>query len=250
MSKLIQKLIRTSKGSGQSLGFRATSDVSDRSLTLVAALDQDGLHQGIEEVFDAGADAVIAVIDENAAESIAQVHPAVGDLLWGLWLGDCGDEQLKNIVDLGADFLVFDPANVAASVLLQSEIGKILLIEPSYDNMFLGIAGHMPVDAVVVKVARGNDYVSVEDAVRCQLVASLTRKPLLADISLGIEDKGLMALWEVGVDGIVVRGEVGQVAESLKSIVEKVKQLPPRGNIFSRAVMLSMPGAGLEKDED
>ncbi|MDY6835565.1 MAG: hypothetical protein SVY53_12270 [Chloroflexota bacterium] len=250
MSKLIQKLVRTSKGVGQSLGFKTTSNMTESSLTLVAALDQYHIRKGIGEVFDAGADAVMATINEDKAESMNQIRTAMGDLLWGMWLSEGGDESLKDIVDVGADFLAFDGNNVAASVFQHDEMGKILLIEPSYDNMYLGIVGHMPVDAVVVQVARGNDYVSVEDVVRCRLVASLTGKPLLVDVGSGVEGEGLIALWEVGTDGIVVRGDVGEVVESLRNITDNAKQLPIRRNSISKSATLSMPSVEMEKDED
>jgi hypothetical protein len=61
-----------------------------------------------------------------------------------------------------------------------------------------------------------------------QRLANLVVKPLLVTAPLNLAPGELKALWEAGVDGLVVAAGDGELAARLKELRQSVSELPPR----------------------
>ena len=132
MSRFIDKLNQVSKAMPQPMGFGVAQPVSpELKLLLIASLAQANVDGLAEHV--AGADAGLLTIStlSSGAKTLQEICQVVSDIPWGVWLRDIDRGEIKQIVKVGCDFVVFPAANTSLAILQDDEVGKILQVEAS-----------------------------------------------------------------------------------------------------------------------
>ena len=225
MSRFINKLNQVSQAVPQAMGFRATKPVSQKpKMLLIVSLAQanvDGLADYV-----AGADAGLLHISKlsSGAKTLQKVSQVVSDIPWGGWLGDIGREGIEQMVEAGFDFVVFPAANTSLAILQSDKVGRILQVEASLAEGLLRAVDELPIDAVFIASEQEEEpFLTWHHLMVFQRFADLLTKPLLASVPSNVAADELLALWEAGVDGVVVG--VGKAVGRLQELRQLIDQL-------------------------
>ena len=222
MSRLIDKLNRVSQTVPQPMGFTVAQPVSPKpKLLLIASLTQvnvDGLADYV-----AGADGGLLHMHQSSeAKALQEVSQAISNIPWGVWLRDSGQPEIKQIMKAGCDFVVFPAAKTSLAILQNEAVGRILEVEASLSDGLLRAIDALPVDAVLIADELREDYfLTWHHLVLFQRFANLLTKPLLVSIPSNVTANELQALWEAGVDGVIVEVEAGRVSK-LRQAIDKL----------------------------
>ena len=225
MSRFIDKLNQISRAVPQPMGFRARQSVPLKpKMLLVASVAQASAGNLADYV--AGADAGLLHISKasSGAKTLQKICQAVPDIPWGGWLRDIGREGIEQTTDVGFDFVVFPAAGTSLAILQNDKVGKVLQVEASLTEGLLRAVDELPIDAVFIASEQEEGYfLTWHHLMVFQHLADLLTKPVLASVPLNVAANELLALWEAGVDGIVVG--VGEVAGRLKELHQMIAQL-------------------------
>lgn len=218
MSKLIDKLRQTSRGSSQPLGFRgAAAPAAGTSPTLVLIADLADAAPGTVADEEERAHAVLLSAPDSDATA------SLGDVPWGASLTTGGEEELADLKSRGCDFVLFDPHSAPPALLREEDLGKVVQVDPSLADGLLRVIGRLAVDAVLVD---GDDQLSLHRLMVCQHVASLAHKPLVTRVPLDATAEALEELRDAGVAAVLVRPGARD-KQALSRLRETVDSLPP-----------------------
>ena len=248
MSRFIDELNRVSEAVLQPIGFRTAQPVSDKpKMQLIASLAQANIEDLARYV--AGANAGLLRIPKlsSGAKALQKVSQAVSHIPWGGRLGDSGHEAIKQIVKAGWDFVVFPAANTSLAILQIDEVGKILEVEVSLSEGLLRAVNELPVDAVLIAGEQEREYfLTWHHLMLFRHFADLLSKPLLVSIPSNVTANELQALWEAGVNGVVIKVGVEQPTgrlQELRQAIDKLTFPPPHKR---RKVEALLPHIGEE----
>ena len=255
MSRFVDKLNQVSQAVPQPMGFRAAQLGSPiPRMLLIASLPQanvDGLADYV-----AGADAGLLPISKlsSGAKTLKEVYQVVSDIPWGGWLRDIGRGEINQVVKAGCDFVVFPEASALLAVLQNDEVGKILQVEVSLSEGLLRAVDELPVDGVLIAGEQESDYfLTWHHLMIFQRFADLLTKPLLVGVPSNVTANELQALWEAGVDGVVVEVEVDQPAGRLNELRQVINELtfPLRKRVKAEVLLPYIGGkTGVETEEE
>ena len=227
MSRFIDRLNRVSQAVLQPIGFGTRQASSPKpKIQLVASLSQ----KNVESLADcvAGADAGLLRISKSSSgvKALQEVSQAISDVPWGVWLEDSGQEEIKQVLEAGCDYVVFPTSSSPQEMLRNEDVGKILEIEASLSEGLLRAINELPVDAVLVASEQREGYIITwQHLMLFRRFADLLTKPLLVPVPSSVTAGELQALWEVGVDGVVVGVKAGQPAGGLKDLSQVIDKL-------------------------
>ena len=227
MSRFINKLNQLSRAELQPIGFRRTQPVSSKpKMQLVAGLAQENAESLAGYV--AGADAGLLHISKlsSGAKILQKISQAMSDIPWGGWLEGGGQAEIKQMTKVGCDFVVFPATNTPLAILQNDEVGKILEVEASLDEGLLRAVNELPIDAVLIAGERREGYfLTWQHLMLFQRFADLLTKPLLVAIPSNVTDNELQAVWEAGVNGVIVEVTVEQPQDRLKELRQVIDKL-------------------------
>ena len=225
MSRFIDKLNQTSLAVPQPMGFKAAPLASLKpKMLLVASLAEANVESLADYV--AGADAGLLLISKlsSGVKTLKKMSQAVSGIPWGGWLRNIGSREIEQMVKVGCDFMVFPAATTLLAVVQNEEVGKILEVETSLSEGLLKVVDELPVDAVLIGGEK-KEGLTWHHLMLFQRFADLLTKPLLASIPAEVTANELQALWEAGVDGVIVEvgveQPVGRVSE-LRQMIDKL----------------------------
>ncbi|MFC2003244.1 hypothetical protein ACFLV4_04805 [Chloroflexota bacterium] len=222
MSKLIDKLNLASQAAPQPMGFRARQPSPTKPAMLLIATFTKANVDGLAD-YVAGADGGLWHISPGLeAKAFHKVSKSLPDIPWGWWLDVGSEEELGNISKLGGDFVVFPAASTPLAIPQDDEVGKILQVEASLSEGLLRTIDDLPIDAVLLT---SDPFLTWHHLMLFQRAARLLAKPLLATTPSNVAANELQALWEAGVDGIVVEVEVGKPAGRLNELHQILNEL-------------------------
>ncbi|MFC1925323.1 hypothetical protein ACFLW2_01340 [Chloroflexota bacterium] len=204
MSRLIKRLRQVSESVAPSLGFKTASTSPAQTMLLIATLPKSDASQ-IAEIADAGIDAVLVRSRELAEElqTLRQMSDSIGDIPWGVWPDVMTGEDIKELCNMGGDFITF-AAPEAPAALLGEEIGKVIKLSPPLDDGLIRTINQLPIDAVLLDFRGEGESITVSHLMDCQRLAGSIHKPLMVAIEQMPDDKEIQALWEAGVNGVVI----------------------------------------------
>ncbi len=261
MSRLIEKLTQVSKDAPQPMGFKAAHPVSSKPpMLLVARLTQI---ENIDNLADSvtGADVVLLSIAKGAPKDTAllKIARSLSDIPWGSWLEDTSEKRIKMIAKSGGDFIVFPTASAVLAADQGDKTGKILQVQSSLNEGLLKAVNNLPVDAVlVVSEQEKESSLTWHHLMVLQRFINILTKPLLASMPSNVTYHELKALWEIGVDGVVVEVSARQPSaklEKLRQEINRLASLPPRKRIKTMALIPHVSGdpetaADIEEDDE
>ncbi|MFC1984440.1 hypothetical protein ACFLU0_00275 [Chloroflexota bacterium] len=227
MSQFIDKLNQASRAVPQAMGFRTAQPVSGKSrILLIASLA--GASAGDLVDYVVGADAGLLRIPKlsSRAKTLKEISQAVPDIPWGGWLKYTDKGKMKQVARTGCDFLVFPAADTPLTLPQNDEVGKILEVEPSLSEGLLRAVNELPIDAVLIAGEQEREhFLAWHHLMLFQHFADSLTKPLLASTPQNVTADELQALWNAGVNGVVIEVEVGQPIDRLKKLRQVIDKL-------------------------
>jgi len=227
MSSFIDKLNQFSRVVPQSMGFRRAQLVSGKpKILLIASLAEASIGSLTDYV--AGADAGLLRIPKSnsGTKTLKEISQAAPDIPWGGWLRNTDQDRIKQPTKTSCDFVVFPAANTPLAILQSDEVAKILEVESSLSEGLLRAVNELPIDAVLITAEQEEDYrLTWHHLMLFQRFANLLTKPLLVSIPPNVTANELQALWEAGVDGVVIEVGAGQPADRLKKLRQAIDKL-------------------------
>jgi hypothetical protein len=211
------------------MGFRtARSTAPAPKILLIAGLGREEI-EGPAGALDGAHAALIRFAGAAPTQKVSQQIPAsLPDIPWGFSLEDESDKKASALIKAGADFMVFPASSQLTTVPEDEKLGKILQVEASMDNGLLRAVNDLPVQAVMVAdTFESGDSLVWHQLMIYQHLANFIAKPLIVPVPASITEAEVKALWDTGVDGIIVTVETAG-AEGLKTLRHAVDNLPPR----------------------
>lgn len=225
MSRFIDKLNRLSRPEPQPMGFGTKQPTSPKpKIQLVASLTQESAESLTDYV--AGADAGLLRISKpgSGAQTLQKISQAMPDIPWGGRLQGSSLGKIKQTAKVGGDFVVFPAVNTPLVLLQNDEVGKILEVEASLGEGLLRAVNELPIDAVLI-TGKERDFLTWQHLMLFQHFADLLTKPLLVSIPSNVAAGELQALWEAGVDGVVIEVTAGQPQDRLRELRRVIDKL-------------------------
>ena len=246
MSRLIDKLERVLKAVPQPMGFRAAQSASPKpQVLLIASLTPT---DNVDTLADyvAGADAVMLRITKSSpgAKALQKIARSLPDIPWGGWLGDIDKKRVGTMANAGCDFVVFPAVSAVSAIPQNDKVGKVLQVDSSLTDGLIRALNELPVDAVLT-TAEQEDSLTWHHLMLFQRFTNLLTKPLLVSIPSNVTANELKALWEAGVDGVVVEASLGQPVNRLKELRQVISDLaflPPRKRRKAEALLPHISG--------
>lgn len=230
MSRLIDELNRVARATTQPIGFRAAHPASSKpQILLIASLAQIGDADRLADGVD-GADAVLLRLAKShlTANKLQKIAASLPDTPWGSWLENIDARKMETLVEAGCDFVAFPAASRVSAIPQDDKVGKILQVEASLGEGLLRAINDLPVDAVLAADAPEADGpMAWHHLMHFQRLANLLAKPLLVPVPLNVTASELKALWETGVDGVVVEADTSKPG-ALRDLRRAISELPPR----------------------
>ena len=157
--------------------------------------------------------------------------------------------DIKQILKVGCDFIVFPSANTPLAIPQNDEVGKIVEVESSLSEGLLRAVNELPIDAVLIIGEQGEGYfLTWQHLMLFRRFADLLTKPLLVSIPSNVMAGELQALWEAGVEGVVVEITAEQSQDRLKELRQIIDGLAfPSPYRRGKAEPL-LPNTGREPD--
>lgn len=249
MSRLIEKIKKQSEAPQIQMGFRRTLPTSTPpSILLMAKVNIDEAGSPLKSI--EGADAVLldASNFELTAKALPKIIKPLGETPWGIFLEESKDtaEALENT---GYDFAVLSPASSIAIAPKKEKTGKILQVESSMDDGLLRAINDLPIDAALVTDSFGEGNTLIyHHLMILRYMAMLIRKPLIVPVPSAISNDELKALWDAGIEAVLVSIDVTK-DENLKALHEAAAKLPPRTSHKDRKIDVFLPHPSEKREE-
>ena len=228
MSRLIDKLTKTDRAAFQPMGFRTSRQTSAESrLQLIVRTE---LKSSITSDLIHGADALLLLSTKTLppVKDLKSVIEPLADIPWGIYLQDAAANKALSLIKAGCDFIIFSAASMVSAIPRDDDIGKIIEVDSSIDDGLLRSVNDLTVDAVLVTDSLENEGPLVwHQLMIIQHVVNLLTKPVIVNVSLNTSENELEALWESGVDGVLVETDTGK-PEGIKGLRSIIDRLPAR----------------------
>ena len=225
MSKFIDRLKQHSQAAPAPIGFLPRKPSPSKSrIQLLAVVAPENLEKVADSI--AGADAVLLPVARQnpSTKRLAELAESLADIPWGGWLKG-GHAGVPELVKAGCDFIVFPAAQTPLNIAANIEPGKILEVEASLNEGLLRAINDLPADAVfITDDLTKDDSLTWQHLMLFQRFASLLTKPLLVPVPSVVGAEELKALWEAGVDCVVVETE-GMPPDRLKELRKTIDSL-------------------------
>ncbi|MFC1980689.1 hypothetical protein ACFLVN_00330 [Chloroflexota bacterium] len=260
MSRLIDKLNLVSKTVPEPMGFRAAHPVAKKpQMLLIASLMQTNNLDNLAD-YAAVADAVLLPVARTGSgtRALQNIAGASPDIPWGGWLQNIGEKERKALAKAGCDFVVFSANSSVPANTQDDELGKILQVESSISEGLLKAANALPVDAVLTTSGPDSGSLTWHHLMLFRCFTDLLSKPLLVSAPPDITAGEMKALWEIGVDCVVIEASIEQSIkrlEELRQAIADLASLPPRKRRSTEALLPHIAGetaatSDIETEED
>jgi hypothetical protein len=249
MSQLLDKIKKQSETPAVQMGFRrAVPLAAPPTILLIAKVTIDTAGSPLKNI--EGADAVLLESPdmELTAKKLVKMVEPLGETPWGIYL-----EQSTDTADAldktGCDFTVISPVSPVASSPKNEKTGKIIEIESAMDDGLIRAINDLPVDAVLAADSFGDDNIlTYHHLMILRHVAFLVRKPLIVPVPVSISKDELEALWNAGIEAVLVPVDISE-DESLKKLHDIAAKFPPRKAAKEKKVNVFLPQGGEKQAE-
>ena len=260
MSKLLEKLEQISNDSGQPMGFGAVVSRTKTSPMLTIASVPAGNAQLISIATKEGADALLLTVEnlEKDSKTLAKMNRAKAEIPWGVFLEKVAKDDVGQLIELGCDFIVFDPAQTQAAVLMEEKIGKVLRIDTSLPENMAKAINRLQVDAVLLNPVGGEETAfTVHQLMVLERLAVNTGKYVLMTMPPGLSTGDIEILWGLGARRVVVDMTLEQPEQRLSQVKEAIRQIPAAHKKSREKFRATLPASiapsekpASEEDED
>jgi hypothetical protein len=250
MSKFADKLKHSQQNVAPSMGFRKSEVQSERvPMLLISDLTGAG-EANIKNMVKGGIDAAIVNSNKTDVTACNKLVKTLGDIPLGVLFEDNSGEKIPDYADSKCDFIIFD-VNTPAGAVSTRKSGNILKVDTSMmPNIARAINGlTVPVDGVFI--INENTAVTIEYLLICKSFSELLNKPLIAGVNSTINDAELTGLYESGVKGLVVPGNLPLAKISgFKKVIGELPKISKQKTKHSALLPQLGSIKGTEDDED
>jgi hypothetical protein len=244
MSKFADKLKHCHQNIAPSIGFRKSVTESETvPMLLIPDLTGAG-EKNSKNAVKGGVDAAIVNSAKADAAACQKLASTLGDIPLGILFEGSNVEKIADYADSGCDFIIFEP-NATLETIATMKSGNFLLINKSMLlNMVRAINELTPsMDGVLV--SNENTAITIEFLLICKSYSDLLDKPLIASVNSSITNDELITLYESGIKGLIVPGDLPAdritgfkkvISELPKTIKQKTRRnalLPQLGSVSS-----------------
>lgn len=249
MSELVKKLEQTVRGGTRSIGFGPAKKEKVPPMiviALVSGMDEEAARLAI----DGKADLMLFDIKDPAGQAytldgLASSH---GRLPWGARLHKTEKDGIRRLREAGCDFVTLN-GEVAAHILEEENIGKVLELESSIEDSLLRAVGRLGADALLLDVGKTAGALTVNQTLGYHRLAGFGGKTSLAFAPHQISDLAIMR--DVGIRGVVLDMSGKDGEERLKELIEAVQKLPPAPGKKARDHGHALlPAVSVSQDQD
>ena len=258
MSKLIELMERAGQQAPKPLGFAPAAELRDLApqVVLLARLLPGDLKKD-KSLAGASVDAFL-VGPQSAEDPLLETAArSLGERPWGVRLVEFGAAQVKQLMERGCDFIVFESMKTEAAVLNKEDLGTIVTLSHDLGEEVVRSVCELPVDAVLFSPAQRILPLTVESLAHIQRVRGLTDKPMMVEAPDGLGESDLEALRNLGIAAVIVDVPPVKRAEKVK---KAIKSLPRRTQRRAEREALAphigpaseggMPEPGDDEDDD
>jgi hypothetical protein len=228
MSRFIDKLKQASLSEPPPLGFRMVQkSIKPRLLLVAQAAKPDVL-----DLVDITDTADACLFDtQKAAEfkAVEKIAKTLKDVPCGCRISGSFSIDFEKTA---LDFVVFGDEMAATALLKSEKTGRIFVADEKMTGEAIRIMDSMPQDAVflddntVEKLSLTWQKMTVY-----KRFSTLSTKPLLLSVPANLTADELQAIWDMGVNGLIVKVVDAESSESLKKLRQTVETLlPPSKN--------------------
>ena len=226
MSNFTDMLERVGQQAQRPIGFAPASDAhgATSQIVLVARVLPEDLAKepGLAE---ASADAFLVELDWAALDAVAE---GLKDRLWGARVAEVSAAQVKQLIEKGCDFIVFESTETEAAVLNEEDLGTIVTLGSDLGEELVRSTCELPVDGALFGAAQRTLPLTVGSLVAIQRVRGLTDKPFVVEAPSGLGLGDLEALRNIGIAGVIVDiPPVDKIGE-LRGLIEKLPRRKTR----------------------
>jgi hypothetical protein len=253
MSRFADKLKSALQVAPPSMGFFSTARISSKPKMLLMAWANMEDFEKTQELRE-GADAVVVVSAKvPPARTLKATAKALGEIPFGIWFE--GDAQnLKTLDGAGVDFVVFSPDKMPLASIEIDKPGRVAGIPFDLEDSLIRTLSELPVDAVIIN-SPGTAPLTLQDLMRFRRLGDWINKPLLAVVPAPITGDEIKALWDAGIDALVVSlsGENQAAFKELRATLDgltlKTKRKWMRASAIVPVVKQEEAGQSEEPDE-
>src|SRR3990172_6761913 len=152
----------------------------------------------------------------------AKPRAAAADLPLGAWTPVAGAAAARELRQAGIDFLILEPESTAASVLLDDDLGYVLVLPESPDEPFLRSLESLHLEALYLSPRPWSGPLTVAAQVELSRVHLISRRPLLCEVAPDATADDLQCLRSVGVAALLVAS-----VDGIARLKETIAALPP-----------------------
>lgn len=244
MSRLIDTIEKAGQQSAPPLGFGAAAGKEQAApdMVLIESVRPDQ----VDDAAGSPADAIV-VEDRGAMDGSPQ---GLEERIWGVRSASFSLEQCTDLRDKGCDFVVFESLQTHAALLNDEDLGVIAAVPAGMDEESVRALVDLPVDGVLLTPPLNDLPLTMEALMEVQALRGLTDKPLLIEVSDGVDSATLESLRLAGVNALIVghgSGEAARVRQALLSLPRRRERPKPRGALVPHS---STPTPSPTHDED
>ncbi len=190
-------------------------------LAVLPSLSEDVASAALE----AGADGLVVPAGLAAdSERLRAVMQSSTNCLWGL---QPAESQATESAE-GFDFALLSVLSNLSS-LNTEDSGRLLVVDPAWDDMQLRAVDQIPVDGVVFPLLpAGEERPRLEHLLALRRISMLMRKALVVELRRSVPAKELAALRDGGLSAILVPGDTQKWAEIIKEFRATIDALPAK----------------------
>jgi len=202
MSRFADDLKNALQIAPPAMGFFRSAQASTKPKMLLvawASLDEVEESPAVLE----GADAAVLVSSKvPTAKTLKGLGKFLCDIPWGLWSE--GDTQnLRTMEGAGLDFVVFAPDKMPLAAAGEERLGRVMGIPFDLEDSLARTVSELPVDAVIIN-SPGTAPLTFQDLIGFRRLGGWISKPLLAVVPALLTEEEIKALWDAGIDALVV----------------------------------------------
>lgn len=173
---------------------------------------------------------------------------ALGETPWGVILKEASSEGMKQLQEMGCDFLVVALESLTAPLVGQEDISIVLQVEEALPDSVAQALEGLPLEAIIFSESAP---LTLRRWLAFHRLAQLSGCPAFLPAPRPALKEELEALWEAGVRGLTVdlegegiREHFGEISEALKSM-----KASPRKARERRFPLLPSVSGGWEESE-
>ena len=233
MSRFIDKLKKASLSEPPPMGFRTVQKSIKPRLLVIAQADKPEV-LGAVDITDA-ADACLfdaqKAADYKAAEKFAK---SMKDIPCGCRISGSFNIDFEKTA---LDFVIFGHDMPAAVLLKTEKTGRIALAQEDMTGEMIRILDSMPQHAVFLDEKPAEKLsLTWRKLSLYKRFSVLTTKPLLVSVPVNLTADELQAIWDMGVNGLIVKVADAESVEALNKLRQTVETLlPPSKNKRNRS---------------